>query len=205
MRKSIYLALLHYPVYDRQGAIVTTSFTNLDLHDISRVARTYDCKIFFLVTPVRPQREFASKLIRHWTDGFGSDYNPSRKEALQLLSIQSDLEETIDVIYKLETEEKPIIIATGAKGTLANLDFPGCRRMIRVGNEKRPFLFLFGTGWGLSCQVMQRADYVLEPIRGRGIYNHLSVRSAVAIILDRLLGDYGATVGNLEESNNECN
>jgi hypothetical protein len=36
---------------------------------------------------------------------------------------------------------------------------------------------------------MEQADYILEPIYGPGEYNHLSVRSAVAIILDRLLGE----------------
>lgn len=204
LRTSIYVALLHYPVYDRQGAIVTTSFTNLDLHDISRVARTYDCRSFFLITPVKIQREFASKLIKHWTTGFGSRYNLSRREALQVLSLQSDLEGTIDLIKKLEEGKNPITIATGAKGTFTNLDFYGCRRMIHVNKEERPFLLLFGTGWGLADEVMQKADYVLEPVKGRGIYNHLSVRSAVAIILDRLLGEYGPKFGNLEEIKNEC-
>jgi hypothetical protein len=35
---------------------------------------------------------------------------------------------------------------------------------------------------------MAHADYILDPLAGAGTYNHLSVRSAVAIILDRLLG-----------------
>jgi len=33
------------------------------------------------------------------------------------------------------------------------------------------------------------STYILEPIRGNAKYNHLSVRSAVSIILDRLLGE----------------
>jgi hypothetical protein len=52
-----------------------------------------------------------------------------------------------------------------------------------------PFLILFGTGWGLTQEVKDSSDYVLVPIEGKG-YNHLSVRSAVAIILDRLLGGH---------------
>jgi len=42
----------------------------------------------------------------------------------------------------------------------------------------------------LTKEVKDDSDYVLAPIEGKG-YNHLSVRSAVAIILDRLLGDRG--------------
>jgi hypothetical protein len=36
----LYLALLHYPVYDKDHKIVTTSITNMDIHDIARSART---------------------------------------------------------------------------------------------------------------------------------------------------------------------
>jgi hypothetical protein len=52
VRKSrIYLALLHYPMYNKRGEIITTSITNLDLHDISRAARTYGAEGFFVVHP----------------------------------------------------------------------------------------------------------------------------------------------------------
>ena len=36
---------------------------------------------------------------------------------------------------------------------------------------------------------MNMSDYILEPIRANSKYNHLSVREAVAIILDRLFGE----------------
>ena len=36
---------------------------------------------------------------------------------------------------------------------------------------------------------MQDCDYILEPVQAGSDYNHLSVRSAVSIILDRLLGE----------------
>ena len=49
----IYLALIHYPVYDRDHKVVTTSITNMDIHDIARSARTYGVKRFFVVTPTR--------------------------------------------------------------------------------------------------------------------------------------------------------
>jgi hypothetical protein len=47
-------------------------------------------------------------------------------------------------------------------------------------------LLVFGTGWGLAAPVVEEAHAVLEPIRGPGPWNHLSVRSACAIALDRL-------------------
>jgi tRNA (guanine37-N1)-methyltransferase len=47
---------------------------------------------------------------------------------------------------------------------------------------------LFGTGQGLSQSLIERCDYLLLPIDGFSEFNHLSVRSAVAIVLDRWLG-----------------
>jgi len=52
----------------------------------------------------------------------------------------------------------------------------------------QPWLLLFGTAWGLASSVTGESDHVLEPVTGPGNYNHLSVRSAAAVILDRLLG-----------------
>lgn len=40
----------------------------------------------------------------------------------------------------------------------------------------------------MTPEMAQRADIVLEAIRGATDYNHLSVRAAGAIILDRLRG-----------------
>ena len=60
------------------------------------------------------------------------------------------------------------------------------RRAILKGTET--YLLVFGTGWGIAGEVIERADHCIEPIRGPSDYNHLSVRSAVSIVLDRLLG-----------------
>jgi hypothetical protein len=60
---------------------------------------------------------------------------------------------------------------------------------LRSELERSPehHLIVLGTGWGLAPEVMERADVILEPVLGPTDYNHLSVRSAAAIILDRLL------------------
>jgi hypothetical protein len=55
--------------------------------------------------------------------------------------------------------------------------------------SRTPVVLAFGTAWGLSDAFMDAADYILDPLAGEGAYNHLSVRSAVAIILDRLMGN----------------
>ena len=56
-------------------------------------------------------------------------------------------------------------------------------------NTDRPIYLIFGTGWGLTEEMVKSCDYILEPVWGRGDFNHLSVRSAASIILDRLLAE----------------
>ena len=51
-----------------------------------------------------------------------------------------------------------------------------------------PLLILLGTGWGLADALIPSVSRVLAPIEGASDWNHLSVRSAGAILLDRLFG-----------------
>ncbi len=179
------IALLHYPVYDKNRRVVATAVTNLDIHDMARLARTYGLFRYYVVTPVAEQQEFAERVRGHWQDGWGGCYNPTRREAMELLRVMPGLE---DVLAELrDIHGRPAkIIATGA-GDRHNAATGTALRQMML-DEKGPFLILFGTGWGLTDEVFDRADVVLEPIKGAGDYNHLSVRAAAAIILDRLLG-----------------
>jgi tRNA (guanine37-N1)-methyltransferase len=181
----VYAALLHHPVLDKNGQVVTTAVTNMDIHDIARSGRTYGLAGFFVVTPVKALQKLALKIIEHWESGYGSRYNTTRKEALALARICGTLDDAIIAIER-ETGDKPIIIGTSARRTPNRASFPMLRDVL--DRETRPFLILFGTGWGLTETLLLQSDYVLEAIEGRGDYNHLSVRSAAAIILDRLLG-----------------
>jgi hypothetical protein len=185
--RNISIALLHYPVYDKNHSIVTTALTNLDVHDIARAAKTYGLHRYYLVTPHDDQKGLALSIVRHWQEGRGASYNTKRKEALDLVNVVDRLE---DAVSDMERDfERPVrIVATGATGNSANISYIDMSRLL--AEEHQPCLLLFGTGWGLADQVLSCADYVLEPIRGCGAYNHLSVRSAAAIILDRLLGRY---------------
>ena len=184
-RTAVYLALLHYPVYDKNGQVVTTAVTNMDIHDICRAGRTYGVRGLFVVTPVKPLQKLALKIIDHWETGYGSQYNATRKEALALARICDALDDAIIAIER-ETGAKPILIATSARPAGKRTSFVALKDMLN--RQTRPCLLLFGTGWGLTETILSQADYTLEAIEGSADFNHLSVRSAAAIILDRLLG-----------------
>ena len=82
---------------------------------------------------------------------------------------------------------RPRLVVTSARGGAGSHQLRrACAPSWRRSTE--PHLLVFGTGWGLAPEVIERADLVLEPICGPTDYNHLSVRSAAAIILDRLRG-----------------
>jgi hypothetical protein len=180
----VYLVLLHHPVLDKNGQIVTTAVTNMDIHDISRSARTYGVRRFFVVTPVRALRELAEKIIEHWETGFGSTYNTTRKEALELVSVEPHLDAALALIER-ESLDPPVVVVTSARRAAPCVSFAALRE--RMSADARPHVLVFGTGWGLAPEVLERADLRLEPIVGPTAYNHLSVRAAAAIILDRLL------------------
>lgn len=180
-----YLALIHYPVYDKEHKIVTTSITNMDIHDIARSARTYGVKRYFVVTPTRTLRLLAEKILDHWDHGYGSTYNETRKDALSLVAIVNDLDSTINTIHA-ETGVVPRLVATSARPGPRRVSFAEIRQLKDTPGS--PLLMLLGTGWGLIDEILDRADYILEPIQGVSDYNHLSVRAAAAILLDRLLG-----------------
>jgi tRNA (guanine37-N1)-methyltransferase len=181
----VYVALLHHPVYDKNGQIVTTALTNMDIHDIARSGCTYGVSGFFVATPVKALQKLALKIIEHWESGYGSRYNTTRKEALALTRICDNLDDAI-IAIESETGEKPILVATSARREQNRASFAVLRDMLN--KHTRPFLIVFGTGWGLTETILLQSDYVLEAVDGRGDYNHLSVRSAAAIVLDRLLG-----------------
>jgi hypothetical protein len=182
----VYLALLHHPVYDKNGAVVTTAVTNMDVHDFGRLARTYGVRAFYVATPVPTLRRLVERIMRHWDTGPGAAYNHTRKEALALARLATDLDAVLADIER-EAGFLPRLVATTAKPGGRRLSFEALRR--RLAEDPRPELLVFGTGWGLTEDVLGRADDLLAPIRGPGAWNHLSVRSAAAAILDRLRGD----------------
>ena len=179
---SLYLGLMHYPVRNKNGAPVVSAITNLDLHDIARACRTYGVARFFVVTPLADQQRLAKKILHHWLEGAGARYNPQRREALSLVRLADDLEGVREAILA-ESGRPPRLVATSSRGGRPTIDFPALRKL---RDQDAPCLLLFGTAWGFTDDFIEEADHLLEPISGVDDYNHLSVRSAVAIILDRL-------------------
>jgi hypothetical protein len=182
----LYIALLHYPVLNRNGEIVTTSIANMDLHDIARAALTYGVRGFYIVNPIRAQRKLALEIMAHWQTGCGAAFNESRKEAFGIVRLTATLADAVSEIGA-ETGSSPGTVATGANFTSGLLAFRELKEML--GNDDLPYLVIFGTGWGLAEEIIGRADYRLEPIKGSGEYNHRAVRSAIAIVLDKIAGN----------------
>lgn len=181
----IYLALLHHPVLDKNGLIVTTALTNMDIHDIARSARTYGVRRFYVATPVKALQILAAKILEHWQTGYGSTYNATRKDALSLVRLERDLDSVV-VTLERETGMRPRLVVTSARGGPNRTTFGDLRAQLAA--SRVPHLIVLGTGWGLAPEVVERADVLLEPVHGPADYNHLSVRAAAAVILDRLCG-----------------
>lgn len=181
----LFAALVHFPVLNRAGKTVTSAITSLDLHDLARAGRTYGLRAAFIAHPVAEQRRFAQAVVDHWRFDYGRTYDSRRREALEILRIVADLDEAVREAQAL-AGSAPLLVPTSARTTegisagelRSRLEAPGAR----------PMMMLFGTAFGLAPAVFERADLVLAAVRGPGDYNHLSVRSAMSIILDRLRG-----------------
>jgi hypothetical protein len=101
------------------------------------------------------------------------------------VTLTEDLERTI-VDVERDAGAVPVLVVTSARTREPTLTSDALRRMIRA--DTRPLLLLFGTGWGLTEETIARADHRLPAVVGTGAYNHLSVRTAAAVILDRVCG-----------------
>jgi tRNA (guanine37-N1)-methyltransferase len=195
-----HLALVHHPVVDRTGAVVTTALTNFDIHDLARSAMTYGLAAVHIVTPVTSQREKAEHIARLW---LGDEAGEHRARALALVHTAASIDDvvralTVDIADRGDPFERhdpvgqtaPIIVATSAKAT----SFPGVLRRTpdelaaEASQSPANLLVLLGTGWGLADGLIPSVSRVLAPIEGASAWNHLSVRSAGAVLLDRLFG-----------------
>lgn len=182
-----YVALQHGDVLIGDDRVLgTTSVTSIDIHDIARSSKTYGVESLFIVTPLVDQKRIVQTLLDFWQTGVGIDYNRHRHQAINMVQIQENLD---GVIAAIEAKEgiKPVLVATSAcnYGPDKTISFYDQEKVWALG---RPVLFIFGTGQGLSEELMERCDFVLMPLQGFSNFNHLSVRSAVAIILNQWMG-----------------
>jgi len=184
---SVNVALMHYPVLNKGGEIITSSVTNLDLHDIARSSRSFGIDSYYIAHPSKTLRKLLARICKHWKEGYGLHYNANRSDALGTVRVVPDFDEILSSIER-DTGSLPKIIVTSARRYSNSLSYPEMQKVLGASSSKDSYLIVFGTGWGLTDDFMNRADYVLEPIYGVSDFNHLSVRAAAAIILDRLLG-----------------
>ena len=191
------IALVHYPVYNKHHEVVTSALTNLDQHDIARSSKTFGLDRFYIVTPSEEQRKLAERISGHWQQGWGAEYNPDRRQALDIVRVTPTVASAV-ADFQSGFSKQVRIAVTGAMqrpGSIALMTF---RKLIDETDQ--PYLLLLGTGWGLTDECFATADLILEPIAGNGTYNHLSVRSAAAIMLDRLKGIEGEDIHTHKQS-----
>ncbi len=179
-----YVALLHDQVVVN-GTVGTSSVASLDIHDIARSSRTYGIERYFIITPLKDQQEIVKVFLDFWRTS-GISYNENRADAVSRVALHVQLEESIAAIEE-ETGKKPLVVATSAK-SYEGIPAISYYDQELVWSHERPVLFIFGTAQGLSRELITQCDYLLGPVEGLSDFNHLSVRSAVSIILDRWLG-----------------
>lgn len=181
----LFAALIHYPVLDRNGRIVTSAITSLDLHDIARSARTYGLRGVYIVHPMAEQREFAMRVLDHWRLDYGRLYDSRRREALDLVETVADFDAAMKAAEAI-AGTRPLAVYTSARLS-EGLSYSKMRERLERDGEP-PIMLMFGTGFGLAPAMLERADLALKAVNGPDEYNHLSVRAAAAVILDRLRG-----------------
>ncbi|MBF0300787.1 MAG: RNA methyltransferase [Oligoflexia bacterium] len=205
---NFYLGLIHGPVRNKWGEEVITSVTNLDIHDMARTSRTFDIKNFFIVTPVEAQIKLLNRVLGYWEKDQANIYNPYRFDALARVRVARSFDELVSKVTDLEGI-KPFIVATGANFQGDNLLTPQAL-MNKINQNNRPLLLLFGTGYGLLESMLDQTDALLTSICGYAPdgYNHLSVRSAVAIYSELLRMEcrvitYATNENNSKTANNK--
>jgi hypothetical protein len=179
------IALVHYPVYNKHHEVVTSALTNLDQHDIARSSKTFGLDRYYIVTPSEEQRNLAERISGHWQQGWGASYNPDRRQALDIVRVTPSIASAV-ADFQCGFSKTVKIVITGAAQRTGSTPLITFRKFLQDADQ--PYLLLLGTGWGLTEECFLTSDIILEPIAGNGTYNHLSVRSAAAIMLDRLRG-----------------
>lgn len=182
------IGLVHHPILDREKKVVATNVTNFDIHDIARASTVMGVEKYYIIHPMKEQLMFVERILDHWRVGQGAKFNPYRRTALNPVKTAESFEKA----YEDWGVKDAVTIATHARpvsGT-KSYSFSELRNLMHV--EKKPCFLLFGTGFGMTEDFMQSCDGVLESIRGAppADYRHLSVRSAVSICLDRLMGPW---------------
>lgn len=181
------MGLVHYPCLDKEKKVVATNITNFDIHDIARASTVYGLEAYFIVHPMKEQLMFVDRVLDHWRLGKGAQFNPYRKRSLERTRPVSSVQE----IKQVWGDCKVIVTHARPVEGVPSYTCPEFKKIL-FQNPEEKYLLLFGTGYGLTEELMKSADGILESIRGAppADFRHLSVRSAVSIYLDRLMGPW---------------
>jgi tRNA (guanine37-N1)-methyltransferase len=182
-----YAVVMYTDILVKHNDSGTTSIKSLDLHDIARSAISYGIEKLFIVTPLIDQQKIATEFLSFWTEKTGRTYNHKRFEAISRVVLCHSFTEVIEQITALE-KKKPIKIATSAKPKAELCPVVDYHDQGKIFQKQKPILLIFGTGQGLSPELIKNCDYCLIPVGGLTAYNHLSVRAAAAIVFDRWIG-----------------
>jgi len=183
LESNLYVALIHFPVMNKRDQPIGSALTTIDLHDIARASITFGVRGFYVITPYEDQAMLATQVIEHWTKGVGGKLNPFRKKALELIRVTKTFKDAVNAIEQ-ERKEPVITIATSAKGAVGSITTGELKQKLE---NRASHLLVFGTAWGLADELIDTCDFILDPIFGNSDYNHLSVRSAASIYLDRII------------------
>lgn len=191
VRSEVDLVLLHFPVKNRRGEEVTSAVTNLDIHDIARSARTYDVRRYWIVTPIGEQRRLVARILEHWQTDQSRQAHPDRSEALSRVKLAACFEDVKHFLRDRFPDRPLEVVLTDARPLRGALSSIAYRSELAQASIPKSIVLVFGTAWGVSETFYPEVHRVLTPVYGpegeRG-YNHLSVRAAVSVILDRLFG-----------------
>ena len=183
----IYISLLHYPIKNKNNEVIASAVTNLDIHDIARLSSTFGLKKYYIITPIIEQQALVNRVLEHWDTGYGANRNNNRSQAISNIEVSKSLEETVASIEKT-SGKKVKIVTTSARKQGEDISVDDFAAEV---DSAFSYLIVFGTGWGISDEILKKSDYILERLSYDTGYNHLSVRSAVSIILDRLYNSFG--------------
>lgn len=174
------VALVHHPVIDRRGDEITSTVDHFDVMDASRLSLTYPVWRFYVVNHIPAQRALTERLIRHGNEAAHRD---EARGSFSKTFWAPDLDAVI-ADHEDEFGVRPTPVATSASPSDRDVDFAALRRRLATGE---PILLLIGKAWGLAPRLLATTPLKLCPIDAGTGFNHLSVRSAMAILLDRLL------------------
>ncbi len=195
--RNLSIALVHHPVIIENNHAGTSSLTNLDIHDIARTCRTYGLAAFYVVMPMRDQQEILRGILRHWSKGHGghtlqNEHHKRTHDRAQALACVHPVCRIEDAVTHVEKRsgKAPQVWASSAQwaeksDAIATLHFQDARDVLHT----EPALLLLGTAHGLAKEALHMCHNILPPVRFLSDYNHLSVRAAAAIMVDRIVGE----------------